>query len=284
MDLRLVITVEEVLQMTYDDNLDFEEIYIESPEVNTFTDKDSGEEDDSLNRNQLQARTERALKVNNNLEEKVNQEIFEERPRKGDLVVSQKTFPQGNNEIIDYRIEEATKYALFLNNADTKITQNEMKCFIAILILPGYNVDYYWESGVDMRNALIDDVMRKDQFSQILKYIHCTDNNNPDKTNKLWKDKLKNKFTKNWIPEENLDFDESMIKYYGCHSSEANRFDSVIKCIASILFPGFSLILHMYLGKNPKESEMYESQFGKCIAPLITMIDEFPNDTKILEF
>ncbi|KAF2892817.1 hypothetical protein ILUMI_13360 [Ignelater luminosus] len=87
--------LEEALQMIYDDNLDPEGIYIKLPEANTFTGVDSGEEDDkeladNINRNQLQARTEIALKDSSDLEdikaaEKENKEIFEVRPGKENI-------------------------------------------------------------------------------------------------------------------------------------------------------------------------------------------------------
>ncbi|KAK9729567.1 Transposase IS4 [Popillia japonica] len=172
-----------------------------------------------------------------------------------------------------------------------------MKCFIAILILTGYNVlpyrEYYWDLRTDTKNTMVSDAMRRDRFRQILKYIHCADNAQPDNTVKVWKirpfmDELKIKFINNWIPEENLDFDESMIKYYGRHSSKQFTRDKPIRfgykmwCLNSP--SGYLINLDMYQGKNPRGNENYEKQFGKCIAPLVSMTDEFPEPIKLLLF
>ncbi|KAI4465056.1 hypothetical protein MML48_3g00011870 [Holotrichia oblita] len=110
MDVRLDgITLEEALHLAYDDNLDVGGIYMEPPEANTLTDKDSGDEDDggladNLSRNQLQARAEIIVQNNNDVEgTDVAVEYSGETPGKvniswldGDLVPSQKVFPKEN--------------------------------------------------------------------------------------------------------------------------------------------------------------------------------------------
>jgi len=82
-------------------------------------------------------------------------------------------------------VSECTCYALFLNCADPKVTIEEMKVFISILIVSGYNVlpgkRYYWESSTDVRNELIYHSMRRDRFIQIMRFLHFTDNTQPDR-------------------------------------------------------------------------------------------------------
>ncbi|KAK4877378.1 hypothetical protein RN001_009884 [Aquatica leii] len=60
------LTLEEALQMAYNDDLDVDQIYIEPPEGGAITDEDSGEEDegglvDNLSRNQLNAQVQLVL-------------------------------------------------------------------------------------------------------------------------------------------------------------------------------------------------------------------------------
>jgi len=64
-----------------------------------------------------------------------------------------------DNEMLNLIVRESTRYALFLNMTDPKVTVDEMKVFLAILILSGYSVvpgkRLYWESAGDVRNELL---------------------------------------------------------------------------------------------------------------------------------
>lgn len=42
--------------------------------------------------------------------------------------------------VIDFLIQESSKYALFLNCNDLNITPDEIRCFIAVLLVSEYNV------------------------------------------------------------------------------------------------------------------------------------------------
>ncbi|KAK9696562.1 Transposase IS4 [Popillia japonica] len=131
------VSLEEALNIAYEDDIDIEEIYIEPPDSNVLTDEDSGKEDDG-----------------------------------------------GYCE------------------------------------LPGR--DFYWDSQEDMKNHMVTQATRRDRFRQILRYLHCTDNTKSNESDKLWKlrrmDMIKEKFLQNWVSEQNLDVDESMIKYFERHS------------------------------------------------------------------
>jgi hypothetical protein len=94
---------------------------------------------------------------------------------KGDLIPSSRNFPNfyyskyenltnvetfekfRDDNIILFLVEESTKYALFLNELNPKISVDEMRC--AIAILSGYNElpgqDFYWDSGADMKNTMV---------------------------------------------------------------------------------------------------------------------------------
>lgn len=200
-----------------------------------------------------------------------------------------------DSEIVELLVEQSRNYALFCNRPDPTISPDEMKCVIGILIVTGYNQlpgrDFYWDSQKDMKNSMVSESMRRDRFRQIIKYLHCADNTHPSLTDKIWKlrplmDKLKSKFIKNWVPEQHLDYDESMVKYYGRHSckqfirGKPVRFGYKMWCLNSA--SGYLVNFDMYQGKNPRGNIKYENDFGKCAAPLITMIDELPEDTKKL--
>ncbi|KAG5883569.1 hypothetical protein JTB14_022436 [Gonioctena quinquepunctata] len=174
-DLRLQrgFTVEEALQMVYEDDLDVRNIFIEPPEANVLNDEDSGDEEeggsvDNLSGQQLLAGAELRVDqaINGEPDEPVqdNEGPFT-RPgqekitwmKKGDILPNKKAFPEPNysrfknladvkifeqfidQETVEVFVEQSTIYAVFLNHSDPKISSGEMKCAIAIIILSGYH-------------------------------------------------------------------------------------------------------------------------------------------------
>lgn len=244
-------------QEDYDD---LQDIYIEPPEVAEHTDEDSADEDsggliENLTGRQLLAGAELVSQSTN--EEEANECQTDSGPS-----TSKKrkiTYKWTNSDLPDlpspafsaslsrnykdmsctdmfelffdenlweFLIQQSTRYALFLNCPDPRISSDELKCFIAILILSGYNKlpskRSYWDSGDDMRNTLVYNAMRRDRFIQIMRFIHAADNNNLDKKDKMAKLRplmniLKQKFLEHIPIEQNLNYDESMIEYFGKH-------------------------------------------------------------------
>ncbi|XP_023018186.2 piggyBac transposable element-derived protein 3 [Leptinotarsa decemlineata] len=163
----------------------------------------------------------------------------------GDLIMTAKEFPKGNYEnfktftpvemielffdddMIDFFLEETTRYTLFKNHPNPQITREEMRCFLAILILSGYNwmpgKKLFWDTAGDLGNQLVVEAMRRDRFLTIWKYFHLANNNDIDQSDKYYKlrplvEKLQAKFMKYYVPERDLNYDESMVKYFGRHS------------------------------------------------------------------
>ncbi|KAK9744216.1 Transposase IS4 [Popillia japonica] len=97
---------------------------------------------------------------------------------------------------------------------------------------------------------------------------------------------LRANFIKNVIPEEHLNFDESMVKYFGRHPSKQFirgkpiRFGYKVSCLNSE--SEYLVNFDVYQGKNPKGNAFYENGFGKCAAPLMNMIDDFSPDVSKL--
>jgi hypothetical protein len=64
-----------------------------------------------------------------------------------------------DEEILEHLRSEITKYALFKNETDPKVTINELKVFITILFLSGYNVmpskKDYWDLAGDLGNPYV---------------------------------------------------------------------------------------------------------------------------------
>ncbi|KAK9752887.1 Transposase IS4 [Popillia japonica] len=184
-------------------------IFIEPPDANVLTDKDSGDEEegglvDNLSGQQLLAGAEVRLKKPAN--EEPDESAHEVRTRKDHLV----------------RGRYNSKWK------NPKISSEEMKCTISIMILTGYHElpgkDMYW-STEKVNVSIVSDAIRRDRFRQIVKYLHCADNAKPNYNDKMWKlrplmDYLRVNFTKNFSLEEHLNFDESMVTYFGRHPSK----------------------------------------------------------------
>jgi Transposase IS4 len=97
---------------------------------------------------------------------------------------------------------------------------------MSILILSGYCVvpgkRMYWKSSDDVRNDLIYNAMRRERFVQIMRFVHFSDNTRPDMNDKMWKMRpfmnlVKSNFLKVFIPTKEMDYDESMVAYFGRH-------------------------------------------------------------------
>lgn len=316
------LTLEEALQIAYNDDLDVDQIYIEPPNEGAMTDEDSGEEDegglvDNLSRNQLNAPAQLVLHgeddalVEPDTEhvEKVTYEDIEW--IKGDLVESSENYFRSDYEsfktltptemfelfidqdVLSLLVEESNKYAQFKNLPCPQITLNEMKCFIAILILSGYcqlpGKKHYWSTDADLGNQLVKDSMRRDRFLTIWRYLHCADNNALDPNDKFYKlrplsDLLRQKFLNYFVPEEDLNYDECMVKYFGKHSckqfirGKPIRFGYKIWSLNNKY--GYLVNFSFYQGKDRRVNTEYQTVFGKSTAPLLMLLDELPEEKK----
>lgn len=185
---------------------------------------------------------------------------------------------------------ETTKYALFLNFPDPKISIADLKCFFGILILSGYNVlpgkKFYWDKGSDMNNQLVSESMRRDRFVQIMRFLHYADSSQVSDIDKLWKIRpvvtmLQKNFLDNFVPTEYMNYDESMVKYYGknsmkqCIKEKPIPFGYKIWCLNAA--NGYLTAFEIYQGKcKDTAKEEYIKKYGKSTAPLVSMLDLLP--------
>ncbi|KAG5880437.1 hypothetical protein JTB14_030721 [Gonioctena quinquepunctata] len=88
---------------------------------------------------------------------------------------------------------------------------------------------------------LVSDSMRRDWFAEIMRFVDLADNNYIDTLDKMYKlrplmNALKTKCPQYFVPQEQLDFDESMMKYYGCHNYHLRIQDCLYYLVAGTLF------------------------------------------------
>ena len=130
------------------------------------------------------------------------------------------------NKLIDHICKEKNAYAAQKGNHTFKIEPNELKSFLAVLLLSGY-IPYprrsmYWEMSSDSRNTIVASLFTRNRFLDVLQYLHLADNNNLNpsdkfsKVNPLFK-MINESCLQNFIPEKDVSIDESMVPYYGRH-------------------------------------------------------------------
>lgn len=204
-----------------------------------------------------------------------------------------------DDEFIEFIVTESNRYALHKNCPDPNITAGEVRCFLAILILSGYNKlpskRMYWEKSDDVQNKLVTNAMRRNRFELILRFIHFSNNGefNPDTRDKLWKirpliNHLKEKFAKYFVPEQNLSFDESMVRYYGKHGlkqfirGKPIRFGYKVWSLNTVI--GYLINFDIYQGRSVTIHPEAEKCFGKATAPLVQMIENLSPELKKLPF
>lgn len=128
--------------------------------------------------------------------------------------------------IISLILNYSNMYAAQKNEVGD-ISNDELMCFIGVLILSGYVVlprrQMFWENLNDTRNTTVTSAISRDRFNFIMRNIHCCNNNDLQKDDKFAKvrplmNKLNEKFIEFAPLQENHSIDESMIPYYGRHS------------------------------------------------------------------
>ncbi|KAF2891946.1 hypothetical protein ILUMI_14227, partial [Ignelater luminosus] len=97
---------------------------------------------------------------------------------------------------------------------------------------------------------------------------------------------LQKKFIELYQPKQHINFDESMVEYFGRHGckqcirNNPIRFGYKVWCLNTP--EGYLINCEVYQGKNPNSNSTYEATFGKGAAPLIQMLDDLPARIKHL--
>ena len=123
--------------------------------------------------------------------------------------------------------EETIRYAISQGNHNFIIDTNTLKAFIAILLVSSYvnwpRRTMYWEHNEDTHNKTASSLLSQNHFDEIMQHVHLADNSNLDKEDKFAKvrpliDKLNEQCLANYLSEQSVNIDESMVPYFGRHS------------------------------------------------------------------
>lgn len=179
------------------------------------------------------------------------------------------------------------------HNRDDDVTKNEIFCFIGIMLLSGYSTcsrrEMYWENAPDTNNNLISEAISRNRFRYIMQNIHCCDNANLDKSDKFSKVRefiniLNKKFIDFAPIQEHHSVDESMIPYYGRHSTKQFIRGKPIrwgyKFWTATNRLGYIEWIEPYQGANANVTEKYKN-LGLGSSVVLQFVDvlknKFPN-------
>lgn len=89
-----------------------------------------------------------------------------------------------DNNVVDDVIKYSNQYAAKRNRLGN-CSVGEMKCFIAILLLSGYNFlprkRMYRELSADVHNKLVSETLSRNIFEFLMSNLHVCNNDNLDK-------------------------------------------------------------------------------------------------------
>ncbi|XP_065368939.1 piggyBac transposable element-derived protein 2-like [Calliphora vicina] len=128
-----------------------------------------------------------------------------------------------DDAILTHICEQSAIYATEHNRPNPNITVGELRAFIGILIVTGFNYhSNLWSQDEVIRNNLVSSTMRRNRFQEILQCLYFEDNSKaPSKEvanfDKMWKlrpltDHLKAKMIEHFHTEQNLSFDEITVQ------------------------------------------------------------------------
>jgi len=131
-------------------------------------------------------------------------------------------------DVVQHICEQTTLYA---SSKGSKFEMDEclFKRFLSVLLISGYVVMprrlMYWQMSDDTHNDAVSSLMSRNKFEECLQYLHLSDNSKLLKDDKYAKVRplcklINEKCQQNFIPEKNISIDESMVAYFGRHSTK----------------------------------------------------------------
>jgi Transposase IS4 len=190
-----------------------------------------------------------------------------------------------DDEVIEHMTDMSNLYAS-QHSKQLGVTSEEIRLVLAILLISGYvplvNRRMFWESGEDTHNEAVSSALPLNRFEELLRFLHVCDNNNLDASDKMAKLRplfdMLNKFMQHWPVEQNVSVDESMVPYYGRHSSKQFirgkpiRFGFKVWCLNSRL--GYLIQCEPYQGA----SGSYDANLGLGGSVVTSLMENLPTE------
>lgn len=198
------------------------------------------------------------------------------------------------DDVLDLIVRETNKYAKEKLQQQRKkrknpewhdTDKNEILQFFSIVITMGLvplpTISAYWSKDEMFNNKFVSEIMPRDRFLSLLKFIHFADNSVKDKDRlrklKPLLDKLLNNFKQVLSPGREIIIDESMIPWRGrllfkqYIPSKSHKYG--VKFYKLCTIDGYTHNLIVYAGKNdPNESKEF-SHSENIVLKLLESLD-----------
>lgn len=137
-----------------------------------------------------------------------------------------------DEDVVNLIVEQTCLYASQANFHNFVFSENDLKVFLGVLFYTGYHSmpreDMYWQTYEDTCSPVVANNMSRTRFKEIKRFLHLADNSNlviTDKMDKMAKIKplakmLSKKFCQYGYMHEKFSIDETMVRYFGSHSSK----------------------------------------------------------------
>ena len=172
-------------------------------------------------------------------------------------------------QLLEHICNETNEYAAQKGQQNFLIDISDIKLFLAILLISGYvslpRRQMYWEASEDVHNSMVSAAMSRNRFSAIMSNIHFANNQTLDTNDRFAKvrpllDHFNSSCLANFVPEQTLSVDESMIPYFGRHGAKQYIHGKPIKfgykmwVLATRL--GYAVQFYPYQGAGTTDKEL----------------------------
>ena len=181
-------------------------------------------------------------------------------------------------------------YALKVKGHNFKTSASEVKLFLGILLLSGYNnlprKHLYWEQQSDVFNEAVSSAISRNRFDQLFRFLHLCDNDVPGENDTFWKlrpfyNLINKRCLKFRTNTETLSIDESMVPYFGRHPCKQRIANKPIRVGYKlwVLAEKTGYVIHFdpYQGaKNGKSARASPTVWGLGEKTVLSLLEVLP--------
>lgn len=196
-----------------------------------------------------------------------------------------------SDDIIRFITDMSNLYALQRNHT-LNVDAEEVRVYIAILLLTGYLTPKYmrmfWEVKNDTHNDLVASSMRRNRFFEIQQYLHLCDSDSLPPNDKFAKvreyfTKLNINFTQNFkrAGSSHISIDETIVPYFGRHGTKQHIHGKPIrfgyKLWSAATRHGYLVNCELYQGASGPLLKM-QSELGLGAAVILELHSRLPQE------
>ena len=195
-----------------------------------------------------------------------------------------------DDELIEQIIQFSKSYATDKASHQFHVTKEEMRAFLALLLLSGYvslpRRRMFWEKPPDVNNEAVASTMSRHKFEEILRFLHLANKNHLQKEDKFAKIRplvslLNAKWLAHFSKENFLAVDEAMVPYYDRNGLKQHihgkpiRFGYKVWCLCTRT--GYLVQAIPYQGSTTGYSN---PEFGMGGSVVLDLISALPSEVE----